>query len=73
MYLLKKNRHTIFGRKVEFMERAKRRVRICLLFVVIIAVVMGILYYYHGMNEDGVQAEGTLVKTEIGRWTTLCQ
>lgn len=73
MYLLKKNRHTIFGRKVEFMERAKRRVRICLLFVVIIAVVMGILYYYHGINEDGVQAEGTLVKTEIGRWTTLCQ
>lgn len=61
MYLLKKNRHTIFGRKVEFMEKAKRRVRMCLLCVVIIAVVMGILYYYHGMNEDGTQTEGTLV------------
>ena len=73
MYLLKKNRHTIFGRKVEFMEKAKTRVRVCLLCVVIIAVVMGILYYYHEMNEDGLQAEGTLVKTEYGRWTTLCQ
>ena len=61
MYLLKKNRHTIFGRKVEFMEKAKKRVRICLLCVVIIAVVMGILYYYHGMNESGTQVEGTLV------------
>lgn len=61
MYLLQKNRHTIFRRKVEFMEKAKKRVRICLLCVVFVAVVMGILYYYHGMNEDGVQAEGTLV------------
>lgn len=73
MYLLKKNRHTIFGRKVEFMEKAKKRVRVCLLCVVIIAVVMGILYYYHGMNEDGLQAEGTLVKIEQGSWMTLCQ
>ena len=73
MYLLKKNRHTIFGRKVEFMEKAKKRVRVCLLCVVTIAVVMGILYYYHEMNEDGLQAEGTLVKAELERWTTLCQ
>ena len=55
------------------MEKAKKRVRVCLLCVVIIAVVMGILYYYHGMNEDGLQAEGTLVKIEQGSWTTLCQ
>ena len=73
MYLLKKNRYTIFGRKVEFMEKAKKRDRVCLLCVVIIAVVMGILYYYHEMNEDGLQAEGTLVKAELERWTTLCQ
>lgn len=73
MYLLRKNRHTIFGRKVEFMEKAKRRVRICLLCVVIVAVVMGILYYYHEMNEDGVQAEGTLVMADCGRRVGLCQ
>lgn len=73
MYLLKENRHTIFGRKVEFMEKAKRRVRVCLLCVVIIAIVMGILYYYHGMNEEGMQAEGTLVMVNRDRWTTLCQ
>ena len=73
MYLLKKNRHTIFGRKVEFMEKSKKRVRVCLLCVVIIAVVMGILYYYHDMNKDGLQAEGTLVKAELERWIELCQ
>ena len=73
MYLLKKNRHTIFGRKVEFMEKAKRRVLVCLLCVVIIAVVMGILYYYHEMNEGGTYAEGTLVMTDRGKWTSLCR
>ena len=55
------------------MEKAKRRVRMCLLCVVIVAVVMGILYYYHEMNEDGVQAEGTLVMADCGRRVGLCQ
>lgn len=55
------------------MEKAKRRVRICLLCVVIVAVVMGILYYYHDMNKDGVQAEGTLVMADRGRRVGLCQ
>ena len=55
------------------MEKAKRRVRICLLCVVIIAIVMGILYFYHDMNKQGIQAEGTLVKAELDRWTTLCR
>ena len=45
------------------MEKAKKRVRICLLCVVMLAVIMGILYYYHGMNEERIQAEGTLVSS----------
>lgn len=55
------------------MEKAKRRVRICLLCVVMIAVIMGILYYYHGLNEDGIQAEGTLVSASYKGWEKLCQ
>lgn len=43
------------------MEKAKKRVRICLLCVVMLAVIMGILYYYHDLGDSGVQAEGTLV------------
>lgn len=54
------------------MERAKKRVRICLLCVVMIAVVMGILYYYHDLNEEGVQAEGTLVSESCSEWRNLC-
>lgn len=55
------------------MEKAKRRVRICLLCVVMIAVVMGILYYYHGLNEEGIQAEGTLVSASYRGWKKSCQ
>jgi hypothetical protein len=43
------------------MEKAKRRVRICLLCVVMLAVIVGILYYYHDLGESGAKAEGTLV------------
>ena len=55
------------------MEKAKRRVRICLVCVVIVAVVMGILYYYHSLNENGIQAEGTLVSATCEGWKQLCQ
>lgn len=47
------------------MEKAKRRVGICLVCVVMLAVIMGIFYYYHNMDEEGLQAEGTLVSVEM--------
>ena len=43
------------------MEKAKRRVRICLLCVVMLAIIMGILYFYHDLGDSGIQAEGTLI------------
>ena len=45
------------------MEKAKRRVRICLLCVVMLAIVMGILYYYHDLGESGINADGTLISS----------
>lgn len=49
------------------MEKAKRRVRICLLCVVLTAVAMGILYYFTGYQEEAVQNQGTLVELiELG-------
>ena len=50
------------------MEKAKRRVRICLLFVVVLAIVVGILYYYHDLGEPEIQAEGTLVSDMKTGW-----
>lgn len=55
------------------MERAKRKVRICLICVVMLAVIMGIFYYYHELGKEGVQAEGTLVSADFAGWDLLCQ
>lgn len=55
------------------MEKAKRRVRICLLCVVMLAVIMGILYYYHDLGEPGMQAEGTLISAVHTGWKDLWQ
>ena len=55
------------------MEKAKKRVRICLLCIVMLAVIMGILYYYHGLNEEQIQAEGTLVSASYKGWKKTCQ
>lgn len=55
------------------MEKAKRRVRICLLCVVLTAVIMGILYYYNEIQNESIKGEGTLVTAiDIG-WNHLCQ
>ena len=43
------------------MQKAKRRVRICLTFVVLAAIVIGILYYYAQKNEPSGTNEGTLI------------
>lgn len=50
------------------MEKVKRRVRICLLCVVFIAIVMGILYYYHNLGDSGIHAEGTLISSVAIPW-----
>ena len=55
------------------MEKAKKRVRICLAFVVILAVVMGLFYYYNELDENALQGEGTLVAAMHTGWKTLCQ
>ena len=55
------------------MEKAKKRVRICLICVVVVAVVMGILYYYHGLEEGQAHMEGTLVSADIEGWKITCR
>ena len=53
------------------MEKAKKRVRICLLLVVMVAVVMGILYYYHDLGDTRIKQEGTLISGTCGWWNDL--
>lgn len=46
------------------MERAKRRLYVCLLAVCLTAVVLGIAYYCVDMNQNEIENKGTLVLTE---------
>lgn len=44
------------------MENGKRKIRICLLGIVLAAVVIGIFYYYYNGNTKVRSSEGTLIQ-----------
>lgn len=43
------------------MEKGRKRVRICLLVVIALAIIVGGLYYY-GLSGTDVVSEGTLIR-----------
>lgn len=43
------------------MEQAVKRVWLCVLLVVCIAVTLGIIYYYSNSRDETLQKEGTLI------------
>lgn len=43
------------------MEKAKKRIRMCLLFVVLAALFIGIVYYYYNIKGADSITEGTLI------------
>ena len=48
------------------MEDARRKIRMCLIFVITAAVIIGFIYYFHDVKGSHGVNEGTLVKkTEI--------
>lgn len=55
------------------MEKARRRVRFCVLLVVCVAVIMGIVYYYNGFQQDTLQNEGTLIAGIDTIWRHIWQ
>ncbi len=44
------------------MEEGKKKIRICLISMVIAAVVMGLFYYYYHDGEAAYENEGTLIR-----------
>lgn len=44
------------------MERGRKAIRICLLCAVLVAIVVGLIYYYHQMEHSQSISEGTLVQ-----------
>ena len=45
------------------MEKARKNIRFCLYFVVLTAIVVGILYYYGQLQEQATISEGTLISS----------
>ncbi len=56
--------HTKSCEEDDGMERAKRRLYVCLLAVFLTAALMGIIYYCMDMNQTGIENNGTLVFME---------
>ena len=46
------------------MEEARKKLRICLFFVVMTAVVLGVIYYASTLRTEDKFTDGTLVKIE---------
>ena len=46
----------------EKLEKARKRLRLCLIAVVLLAVVVGCLYYFGDFGKEQDVTEGTLVK-----------
>lgn len=48
----------------EDMEEGRRKVRICLVTIVLAAVVIGSAYYWYSSDEHFPDSEGTLIRQE---------
>ena len=46
------------------MEEARKRLRVCLIFVVLLAILVGCIYYFGDKNREKDVSEGTLVMIE---------
>ena len=52
------------------MERARRKLRVCLAFVVALAVIVGCIYYFGSEGQEYI-SEGTLVMAETNNPGTV--
>lgn len=46
------------------MDEGRRKVRVCLVTIVLAAVVIGSAYYWYSSNEQFPDSEGTLIRQE---------
>lgn len=45
------------------MEKGRRKIKLCLLAIVLAAIVIGVVYYY-GESGNKISSEGTLIRGE---------
>lgn len=70
---VKKSLILIANEEVDVMECLRRKVRFCLLFVVLTAVVVGTIYYFMDGQEQGEIMEGTLISSLGMELKQLCR
>ncbi len=46
------------------MDEARKKLRLCLIFVVIAAIIIGFIYYFRDVRNSSDVNEGTLVKSQ---------
>lgn len=46
------------------LEEARKKIRMCLIFVVTVAVIIGMIYYFHDVKGNHGVNEGTLILRE---------
>lgn len=72
MYIVNKIRHTTSKKGWCYVvEKAKRRIRVCLLIVVLAAVCIGIVYYCYNIKGGDSITEGTLIANIGTGWERL--
>lgn len=55
------------------MEKGRKMIRFCLFFVVFVAVLVGLLYYYGEIKEQATINEGTLISSLGMELKQLCR
>lgn len=48
------------------MEEARKKLRACLIFVVTVAVILGVVYYFHDVKGGTQVSDGTLITISEG-------
>lgn len=46
------------------MDNARKKLRVCLIFVVAVAIIFGVIYYFNDLKGESSVSEGTLVRNE---------
>ena len=55
------------------MEKGRRKVHFCLIFVVCLAILFGCLYYFGQAQEESTLSEGTLISSLGMEFRQLCR
>lgn len=73
LYIFEVKLHTNLKWEVSCMEKGRKRVHFCMLFVVGMAILFGCLYYFGQGKEEKTLNEGTLISSLGMELRQLCQ